>query len=54
MKNTSMVTETLRSLLKKEDLFEDVREEIELTLDALRPLVRPSAVRLEGLLLGLF
>ncbi len=44
-----MVTETLHSLLEKKDLFEDVKEEIELTLDALKPLVRPSAVRLEGL-----
>ena len=48
MKNNSMVTETLDTLIKNKELFEDVREEIELTLDALKPLVRPGAVRIEG------
>lgn len=47
LKSTSIIEDTLNDLVKIEDLYADVKEEIVLTLDALKPLEKPSLVRVE-------
>lgn len=48
MKSSAIVWETLNSVIKSEELYVDVKDEIVLTLEALKPLEKPSVVKLEG------
>ncbi|CAF0722557.1 unnamed protein product [Brachionus calyciflorus] len=50
MKNAELVWQTLNELLKKKDLYVDVREEINMILDTLKPIEKPelTAVTVSG------
>lgn len=45
MKRISIVWQTLNDLMKDENLYVDVREEIAIILDTLKPLEKPSPLR---------
>ena len=47
MKNIDLVWETLKNVMQK-DLFDDVKEEIILTIEALKPIENPKPIKLEG------
>jgi hypothetical protein len=48
MKRINLVWDTLNELMKREDLFDDVKDEITFILDVLRPLPKPNAIRTTG------
>jgi hypothetical protein len=48
MKGMSFIGKTLSDLIKQEDLFVDVREEITIILETLKPLEKPNPVIVEG------
>ena len=48
MKGMSFIGKTLSELIKKDDLFIDVREEITIILETLKPLEKPNPVIVEG------
>ncbi len=45
MKKIRLVWTTLNGLIKRDDLFEDVREEVVFILDILKPLSKPNPIR---------
>ena len=48
MKGVSLIGQTLNELIKNEDLFIDVKEEVTIILETLKPLDKPNPVRAEG------
>ena len=48
MKALTFIGKTLNELIKNEELFVDVREEVTIILDTLKPLDKPNSVRVEG------
>ena len=51
MKGMAFIGKTLSELIKNEDLFVDVREEVTIILETLKPLDKPNPVRVEGMLI---
>ncbi len=54
MKGMAFIGKTLSELIKNEDLFVDVREEVTIILETLKPLDKPNPVRVEGVLIFFF
>lgn len=50
MKSVPIIWQTLTELIKNENLYNDVKEEINIILDTLKPLEKPNPVRVEGTL----
>lgn len=48
MKKNNQVWNTLSELIKRENLYDDVKEEITLVLDTLKPLPKPGSIRVTG------
>lgn len=48
MKGMPFIGKTLNDLIKQDDLFVDVREEITIILETLKPLDKPNPVIVEG------
>jgi hypothetical protein len=51
MKGMTFIGKTLSELIKNEDLFVDVREEVTIILETLKPLDKPNPVRVEGMII---
>jgi hypothetical protein len=51
MKNSENVSNTLDEMLSKEELFADVRDELTIIVNNLKPIERPQQVRVKGKLL---
>lgn len=45
MKRQGLVWDTLNTLMKRNDLYEDVKEEVSFILDTLKPLPKPNQLR---------
>lgn len=48
MKKINLVWKTLSELMKRPDLYEDVKEEITFVLETLKPLPKPNSIRATG------
>lgn len=48
MKKNNQVWSTLNELIKRDDLYDDVKEEITFVLDTLKPLPKPNPIRVNG------